>query len=260
MRRGWSFLIAATLLAAPAEAIVIRHDVDDRAYRGDAADYPFLFALYRTRTGVPDCVATLVAPQWAVTAAHCTEDEALVQALQRGTGHPVEIGGRTFSVDRVERAPSPEGGRRVDLALVHLSRPVEHVRPISIYRAGDEVGRVVLLPGWGDRGNGQIGVQESDGALRIAENRVDAARDGLLVWEFDNPASAVGRALALEGISGPGDSGGPALIMTPGGWQTAGVSSGQRTFGRPEGLYGAEEFYVRLSEFAAWIDRIVTGG
>ena len=117
----------------------------------------------------------------------------------------------------------------------------------------------MLLPGWGRTGNGLTGLQPADGRFRVAENRVDAATSRLLVWEFDDPRGLAGRAVPREGISGPGDSGGPALVMTPQGWAVIGVSSGQRTFGRAEGLYGAEEEYVRVSSFAAWIDRTVAG-
>ena len=244
--------------AATASAIVIRHDVDDAAYLADESHYPFLFALYRTRAGHRDCMATLIDARWAVTAAHCTQDRSFVAALARTSpAHAVEIGGRRAVVDRVVRHPG-EGGRAVDLALVRLSVPVTNVRPAALYRSADEAGRVVLLPGWGRTGNGLAGLQAGDGRFRVAENRVDAAAGPMLIWEFDDPRGLAGRALPLEGINGPGDSGGPALIMTPQGWVVAGVSSGQRTFGRAEGLYGAEEEYVRVSSFAAWIDQVVT--
>lgn len=249
------FAFFLMVLAAPLAANVIRHDVEDGAYRASEADFPFLFALYRSRAGHRDCVATLIDRRWAVTAAHCTQDKAFLEALgPGGRGHRVEIGAESFTVDRVERHPPGSDGRAVDLALLRLSRPVTHVKPIAISREADELGRVVLLPGWGTTGDGLKGVGKADGLFRVVENRVDAAGRGVLVWEFDDPRSGIGRALPLEGINGPGDSGGPALVMTPRGWRTIGVSMGQRTFGRPEGSYGNEEIYVRLSEYAAWID------
>ena len=75
---------------------------------------------------------------------------------------------------------------------------------------------------------------------------------GRIIFIFDSPDG--GKALPFEGISGPGDSGGPALVMTPQGWATMGVSSAQRITGDKQGVYGAEEIYVRISDFVGWID------
>lgn len=153
-----------------------------------------------------------------------------------------------------------ENAPAVDLALVRFTAPVAAVEPVDLYRAADERGRIVLLPGWGGVGDGLAGLGPEDGLFRVAENRVDAARDGWLIWQFDDPRSGTGRALALEGISGPGDSGGPALIMTPQGLAVAGIGSAQRTYGRAEGLYGADEYFVRVSDFVPWIEATIAAG
>lgn len=58
----------------------------------------------------------------------------------------------------------------------------------------------------------------------------------------------------LEGISGPGDSGGPALIETADGLRVAGLSVASS--GRPKGRYGALEFYSRVSPQVTWIREI----
>ena len=110
-----------------------------------------------------------------------------------------------------------------------------------------------MMPGWGGTGNSKCGLGMEDGLFRVAENLVDKAENGRLRWKFDAP-SLNSRALTLEGISGPGDSGGPALLRTPQGWAVAGVSSAQDTMGGAEGLYGVEEVFVRVSEFTPWID------
>lgn len=241
-----------------AGAVIIRHDVDPEAYVANAEDYPALFALYRTKKGYRDCIATLIAPQWAVTAAHCTEDKPFVNGLA-AAGYDVEIGASKATIDKVVRYEPADGAAKRDLALLHFSAAIASVVPLPLYKASDEIGRVVLLPGWGDTGDGLKGISGADGRFRVAENRIDAARDGWLIWKFDDPRSGIGRSVALEGISGPGDSGGPALIMTPKGLAVAGVSSAQKTFGRPEGLYEAEEYYVRISEFVEWIEQTIGG-
>ena len=247
----------ALTITLPASAIVIRHDVADSAYRADAADYPFLFLMYRTPEGYGDCVATMISPEWAVTAAHCTDVKSLTEGIASG-GFEVEIGRVKNRIVQVERHPGTVAGRPVDLALLRLSKPATHVRPVKLYRSTDEVGREVMFPGWGDPGNGRDGVGKGDGNFRVAENRVDRTEAGRIIFIFDSPDS--GKALPFEGISGPGDSGGPALVMTPQGWATMGVSSAQRVTGGKEGLYGVEEIYVRVSDYVSWIEANMARG
>jgi hypothetical protein len=260
MKLRLTCLAAAALCAVSAEAIVIRHDVPDRAYRARERDWPAVFALYVNKAGHRDCVATLIAPQWAVTAAHCTKDKPLVDEMARAKPRfRVEIGGRTASIDRVVRHPQSErvqGGKFqdwVDLALVHLARPVMRVRPVRLHAGAQEEGMVVMLPGWGTTGTGATGLGKPDGLFRLAQNRVGAAQGGWLFWRFDSPET--GSSLPLEGVSGPGDSGGPALIRTRAGLEIVGVSSSQQSGGGPEGVYGVREGYVRVSQFAPWIRR-----
>ncbi len=241
------------LIASPLGAIVIRHDVPDESYRKDPGDYAAVFGLY-TKAGAPECLATLIAPRWAVTAAHCTEDRALLEEMTKAAPrYRVTLGGRDRHLDRVVRYEPGADGVKHDIALVRFAEPVTDVSPLALYDADDERDRVVLIPGWGAPGDGVKGLGKWDGVFRVAENRVDVARDGRLVWIFDDPRSLRRRALRREGISGPGDSGGPALIPTADGLMVAGVSSAQRTMGRAEGLYGAEEIFVRIFELRGWI-------
>ena len=258
MQHLLSFLLAIAFLANSAGAIVIRHDRDPRDYLADQSRFPSLFALYRTEAGHRDCIATLINPRWAVTAAHCTEDRSFTESLAQG-GYRVEIGGRTALLDQVIAYPAIEGRRTPDLALLRFAQPVDWVAPLPLYNARDEEGREILIPGWGGTGNGLEGLGSEDGLFRVAENRIDAARDGFLIFQFDDPRSGTGRALAMEGASGPGDSGNPALIMTPQGFAVAGIGSAQRTYGRGEGFYGADEYFVRVTDFLPWIEAILAG-
>ncbi len=236
-----------------ASAIVVRDDIPDAAYLARESDYPSVFALYRTKAGHNECVATLITSRFAITAAHCAKEKSLLGATAPdGPGFAVTIGGRPARIDAVRHHPGTGSGRAPDIALLHLAEPVTHVAPMPLYRGEDEVGQVIVMPGWGGTGNGKAGLGTEDGLFRVAENRVDQAEDRRLSWRFDAPGHP--RALTLEGISGPGDSGGPALIRTPGGWRIAGVSSSQDTMDGPEGLYGVEEYFVRISSFVEWIE------
>ncbi len=79
------------------------------------------------------------------------------------------------------------------------------------------------------------------------------ASNGLSLF-FDNP----GNATALEGISGGGDSGGPAFITTDSQLYVAGVSSFQRGDGHQEGTYGVREYYARVSSNVEWIETVIS--
>ncbi len=251
-------LILSIVFTTAAPAIVIRHDIPDAAYLAKESDFPALFGIYRTKEGHKDCTATLISQSWAVTAAHCAREKRLLDATGRGgKGYSVEVGGRPVLIDRVVHHPGTGSGRAPDIALLRFASPVTHVAPVPVYRGRDELGRIIVMPGWGGTGSGKTGLAPEDGLFRVAENIVDRAEEGRLWWKFDAPGPN-SRAVTLEGISGPGDSGGSALIKTPTGWAVAGISSAQDTMGGPEGLYGVEEVFVRASEFAAWIDGYVS--
>ncbi len=242
------------MLALPAEAIVVRHDIDASQYNAEEADYPAVFGLLRTRRGFWDCPATLIAPQWAVTAGHCANAPRIADATRQGGSYAVEIGGRANTIDRVE--PHPGGS---DIALLHLSSPVIDVAPVPLYEGTDERGRIVMMLGWGDTGNGVQGITGPDGQFRKATNIVDDADANTISWTFGDPREAHSGASPLEGISGPGDSGGPALIQMAGEWRLAGISSGQDPLGHARGSYGVREFFVRISTVRGWIEQITAG-
>ncbi|MGD8376327.1 MAG: trypsin-like serine protease [Acidobacteriota bacterium] len=236
-------LLASLLLLAsvpPAGAIVIRHDRDDADYRALGAEYPAVAKI------LPDGEGTLIAPRWVLTAAHVGRDV-------RRVGGTVRVGEREYAVGGVFLHPDWKGQEH-DIALVRLQEPVSGVQPASLYRNRDELGKVVTFVGRGDFGTGKEGILRADGALRAATNRVDRTTDDWLIFTFDPPQAAT----RLEGISGPGDSGGPALVRRDGRSWVLGVSSGGQSpeGGRP-GMYGSREFYTRVSTHLDWIDSVL---
>lgn len=244
----------------PAAAIVVRDDVAPNRYLASESDYPAVFGIYRGPSGQPDCLATLVAPRWALTAAHCTQDAPLLEALSTESRYEVTVAGIPHAIDRVVRHPSWNGdveGDSFDLALVRLAEAEKNTRPVPLGRAFDEIGQTVVMVGWGDHGTGLTGPQQPDGRFRRAENRIEGADDHWLWWDFSKPGEG-GGALPLEGISGPGDSGGPAFVAGKSGDLLVGISSSQVTGGGPEGIYGVTEYYSRVSKAIDWIDSVIS--
>lgn len=118
--------------------------------------------------------------------------------------------------------------------------------------------------GWGDFSNGKVGTLRdkpiNDGKFRLAYNIIDGIHDNYLTFKFDDPISK--HALDLEGVNGPGDSGGPALISKNNTFYIVGISSGggypdQINEVRTEGQYGWHEKYVRVSTIHDWVQSIV---
>lgn len=257
-------VLVLVLLANPVHAIVIRHDTGYTRYVASESQFPAVFWLERQRARKV-CVATLVHPRWALTAAHCVEETSIGEGISGDGGFEVRIAGTFATIDQVVVHPDyryrddplhPE--REVDLALLRIAEPVA-VKPIPLYRDHRELDQVATLLGWGFFGIGTTGIQYDDGRFRRANNIVSTANQRLR-FIFDDPRQPDSRAVELEGMPGLGDSGGPALLRNEHGWELAGVAVGEINRFPPaasQGLYGTTSVYERVSTHVPWIESVI---
>lgn len=261
--------------------MIIRHDIDPALYLVEPEMFPAVFAVDSFQQEVQiaydqidellkpnllpsiqpepevftryDGMGMLIEPSWILTAAHVATELSLE--------NNIEIGGDDYAVERICLHPgfrdySETEMAENDIALIQLKKSVKTVSPLPLHTQKDEIGKTVTFIGRGDFGNGLIGPDSADGKMRIATNRVEKTDDQWLIFQFDAPPECT----ELEGISGPGDSGGPALIQIDEGWAIAGISSGNNDDsgqGLGMGHYGTSEYYTRVSFQIDWIKSVM---
>jgi hypothetical protein len=197
---------------------------------GSPSPYPYVgFIEARwSRRGFQHCTATLVDPEWALTAQHClwstddrtrVPDNGVTLTFGRSTRHGTTTTGTTIPSDRDGFARSrywvPIGqydpGRLInDLALIRLDQPVP-ITPVRLATPSDadawSPGRPVIAAGWGitregSRSPSQELRQATEHITTIEPPYAELANSDTHVLVQPDPG---GGALA------DGDSGGPLL-------------------------------------------------
>ena len=240
------------VVAGTAQAIVIRHDVASAEYEQFASQFRGVATFWGNYQGKASVegTGTLIAGSWILTAAH------VANVLKPGA--KVQIGADIYWVKRCVRHPDWRDQQFAnDIALVELTTTTSFSEWPELYTQADEQGMVLTFVGQGDSGNGVQGVTIVDSKMRAATNQVIQAEGQWLRFRFDQGASA----LPLEGISGPGDSGGPALLKKDGRWYLVGVSAWQNAEATQwqQGRYGVIENYSRVSHHVDWIRQVMAG-
>lgn len=229
------------------QGLVLRHDVTDQKFIDLAQKYPQIGHF-------SDGEGTLISPTWIVTAAHVAE---LYQDEKNENQTQIVIGRNQYKIEKVILHPNYEFSRYMiknDIALVKIQSAVKDIAPAKIYQKEDELSKSIVIVGRGDSGTGLTGPNKYDKITRAATNKIDAVSERWISFGFDPPESE--NTTPLEGVSGPGDSGGPAFFDLAGERFIVGVSSHQSDNGN-QGVYGVSEHYARVSTYSAWIKDIV---
>lgn len=244
-------ILAITFISFTLMSLIVRHDVADKDYIELGKKYPQVVHF-------SDGEGTLIEKDWIITAAHVAD--YLKKMIANGKEQQIlTMSGKSYDIETIVVHPDYAFTNTSivnDIALVKLKKSIENIKPVLLYNKTNEEGKFITIVGRGDQGTGLTGPKVMDKITRAATNKIDAATNQWISFDFDSPSSK--DVTKYEGVSGPGDSGGPALIENKGILSIAGVSSHQNgtpTYG--EGRYGVIENYARVSSYVKWIKRTI---
>jgi hypothetical protein len=211
--------------------------------------------------------ATLFGRDRIVSAAHVFDSDALAGAvgvrINFGRGRVSTVDFQTAGVVNINPRYNPNSLRN-DVSVVFLSRSM-NLAPARLYagRRRVSLGTPITFVGYGDTGTGFTGSTRYSSLKRGAQNALDRYLMGGSDFEvdFDQPgnpsASSLGShiPLTLEGLLGPGDSGGSVWVKRGRRWVVTGINSYGLDW-NGNGVsddYGDRSGFVYLPRYLRWM-------
>lgn len=223
----------------------------DEKYLAFGKEFPFVVRIKATvPCDKPDCKikehdqfgsAVIIRGHWIITAAHVVFGSTQ-QAVIADTGEEHKIDHLIVHGDYTD----DKFGYH-DLAIGYTAKDFRRDFYCPLYRDSDELGKAITIAGYGIHGTFSTGATLSDGKKRGGHNKIESIERAVLVC---TPSTGLTR-MPLEFMIAPGDSGGGMFI----GNKLAGINSFLMAADKkPDGTYGDESAFIRISLYADWIE------